>query len=110
MVYKIEWISEARMSLDTEMEYVFAEFGQNTLAKVYNDLMERVSQLQIFPRIGVRCEDLDYLGYEIRILHVKKVSVVYAIIDQTVRILYIWNNQQDPGRLLEVLKISSHDK
>ncbi len=39
-----------------------------------------------------------------------EVSVVYAIIDQTVRILYIWNNQQDHGRLLEVLKMSSHDK
>lgn len=110
MVYRIEWLDEARQSLDTEMEYVFAEFGQKTLVKAYNDLMERVSQLQIFPRIGVRCEDLDYHGYEIRMLHVKKVTVVYAIIDQTVQILYIWNNQRDPGRLVEVLKISSYDE
>lgn len=79
MVYNIEWLDDARSSLDAEMEYVFAEFGRNTLSKVYNNLMERVSQLQIFPRIGVRCEDLDYRGYEIRMLYVKKVSVVYAI-------------------------------
>lgn len=103
MVYNIEWLDDARSSLDAEMEYVFAEFGRNTLSKVYNNLMERVSQLQIFPRIGVRCEDLDYRGYEIRMLYVKKVSVVYAITDQTIKILYIWNNQQDPGRLGEVL-------
>lgn len=103
MVYNIEWLDEARSSLDAEMEYVFAEFGRNTLSKVYNNLMERVSQLQIFPRIGVRRDDLDYRGYEIRMLHVKKVSVVYAITDQTIKILYIWNNQQDPERLGEVL-------
>ncbi len=103
MVYNIEWLDEARWSLDAEMEYVFAEFGKKTLAKVYDDLMERVSQLAIFPRIGVHREDLDYHGYEIRMLHVKKLSVVYTIIDKTVMILYIWNNLQDPNRLAEVL-------
>lgn len=105
MIYNIEWLDEARVSLDAEMEYVFAEFGRNILVKVYNDLMERVSQLQIFPRIGVRCEDLDYRGYEMRMLHVKKVSVAYAIIDHTVRILYIWNNQQDPKHLAGMLGV-----
>ena len=103
MVYNIEWLDEARWSLDAEMEYVFAEFGKKTLAKVYDDLMERVSQLAIFPRIGVHREDLDYHGYEIRMLHVKKLSVVYTIIDKTLMILYIWNNLQDPNRLAEVL-------
>ena len=105
MIYNIEWLDEARSSLDAEMEYVFAEFGRNTLTRVYNDLMERVSQLQIFPRIGMRREDLDYRGYEMRMLHVKKVSVVYAITEHTVKILYIWNNQQDPERLAEVLGV-----
>ena len=38
-----------------------------------------------------------------RMLHVKKVSVVYAIIGQTVQILYVWNNLQDPKRLAKVL-------
>ncbi len=103
MVYNIEWLDEARWSLDAEMEYVFAEFGQETLAKVYDNLMERVSQLQVFPRIGVRREDLDYQGYEMRMLHVKKISVVYAIVETRILILYIWNNQQDPERLAEVL-------
>ena len=36
MVYNIEWLDEARWSLDAEMEYVFAEFGKKTLAKVVN--------------------------------------------------------------------------
>ena len=65
--------------------------------------MERVSQLQIFPRIGVHREDLDYHGYEIRMLHVKVISVVYTIVDDRILILNIWNNQQDPKRLAEVL-------
>lgn len=103
MAYNIKWLDEARGALNAEMEYVFAEFGKNTLAKVYDDLMERVSQLEIFPRIGVHCEDLDYHGYEIRMLHVKKLSVVYTIVDKSIIILYIWNNQQDPERLAEVL-------
>ena len=65
------WLDEARQSLDAEMEYVYAEFGQLTLAKVYDDLMKRVSQLQTFPKIGVRCEDLDYQGFEMRMLQKK---------------------------------------
>ena len=32
MVYEIIWLDEARTSLDAEMEYVYAEFGQHTLA------------------------------------------------------------------------------
>ncbi|MBR4912642.1 MAG: type II toxin-antitoxin system RelE/ParE family toxin [Bacteroidales bacterium] len=103
MRYKIIWLDEARLSLDAEMEYVYAEFGQQTLVNVYNDLMERVFQLQTFPRIGIRCEDLDYHGYEIRLLNMKKVTVVYAIVSKTVQILYIWNNQQDPNRLARML-------
>ena len=105
MAYKILWLDEARQSLDTEMEYVYAEFGQITLAKVYDDLMRRVSQLQTFPKIGVRCEDLDYHGYEMRMLHVKKITIVYAIINNTIEILYVWNNQQDPNRLGKVLGV-----
>ena len=73
------------------------------MAKVYDDLMKRVSQLQTFPKIGVRCEDLDYQGYEMRMLHIKKVTIVYAIVNNTIEILYVWNNQQDPNRLGKVL-------
>lgn len=99
MTYKIIWLDEARISLDAEMEYVNAKFGQHTLAKVYDDLMDRVSQLQTFPRIGIRCEDLDYRGYEMRMIHVKKVTILYAIVQESVQILYVWNNQQDLNKL-----------
>jgi plasmid stabilization system protein ParE len=103
MAYEIIWLDEARKSLDAEMEYVFSNFGLLTLSEVYDDLHERVEQLKLFPRIGVRHEDLDYHGYVMRMLHVKKVSIVYAIIGQTVQILYVWNNLQDPKRLAKVL-------
>ena len=103
MVYEIKWIAEARESLNLEMDYVFVEFGRQALDKAYNTLMERVEQLRIFPRLGVRCGDLDYRGYEIRMLHVKKVSVVYTIIENSVQILYVWNNQRDSGRMAEIL-------
>lgn len=107
MAYEITWLDEARISLDAEMEYVYAEFGRHTLEKVYNDMMKRVSQLQNFPRIGIRCEDLDYHGYEMRLLNMKKVSIVYAIVYNTIQILYVWNNQQDPNRLARVLELTS---
>jgi plasmid stabilization system protein ParE len=103
MLYNIEWLDDARTSLDAEMEYVYAEFGLAALRKFYGDLLERVSQLQVFPRIGIRCRNLDYRGYEMRILHVKKISVVYSIVGDTILILYIWNNRQDPEQLAKVL-------
>lgn len=103
MAYEIIWLDEAQKSLDAEMEYVFSNFGLLTLSEVYENLHARVDQLKMFPRIGVRHEDLDYHGYEMRMLHVKKVSVVYAIIGQTVQILYVWNNLRDSKRLAKVL-------
>jgi hypothetical protein len=47
MAYKIIWLDEARRSLDAEMEYVYAEFGQLKLAKVYDDLMLNVFRIKI---------------------------------------------------------------
>ena len=102
MAYEIIWLDEARKSFDAEMEYVYSNFGLLTLSEVFDNLHERVNQMKLFPRIGVRHEDLDYHGYEIRMLHVKKVSVVYAIIGQTVQNLYVWNNWRDPKRIAKV--------
>ena len=33
MLYNIEWLDDARTSLDAEMEYVYAEFGLAALRK-----------------------------------------------------------------------------
>lgn len=35
----------------------------------------------------------------------KKVTIVYAIVNNTIEILYVWNNQQDPNRLGMVLGV-----
>ena len=51
------------------------------------------------PRWNMYMPNLDYHGYEMRMLNVKKVTIVYAIVQETVQILYVWNNQQDPNRL-----------
>lgn len=80
MAYEIIWLDEARRSLDAGMEYVYSNFGFLALSEVYDDLHERVNQLKMLLRIGVRHEDLDYHDYEMCMLHVKKVSIVYAII------------------------------
>ena len=64
MAYEIIWLDEARKSLDAEMEYVFSNFGLLTLSEVYDNIHTRVDQLKVFPRIGVRHENLDYHGYE----------------------------------------------
>ena len=83
MAYEIIWLDKARRSLDAGMEYVYSNFGFLALSEVYDDLHERVNQLKMLLRIGVRHEDLDYHGYEMRMLHINKVSAVYAIIGQT---------------------------
>ncbi len=108
MDYEIKWLAEARESLNAEMEFVFVEFGRTTLEKSYHTLMERVSQLQMFPRLGVRCEDLDYHGYEIRMLHVRKISIVYTIVENIVQILYVWNNQRDPGLMAKIVGLQQN--
>lgn len=95
MALKHQWHDQARIELDETMAYVFREFGERTAETVYVEVEKRVRQLCAFPDSGMRYKDLFYNDKEVRILHMRKSSIIYCHDDVTVFILAFWNNRND---------------
>ena len=104
MVYKYRWLSEALDDMFNEIDYVAKEFGLKTARQVENRVHERILQLCQFPYSGVRYEeDVLYKGYEVRILHIRQISLIYSFDEEMITLIAVWNNYQNPNSLNEVI-------
>ena len=104
MAYKYRWLSEALDDMSNEIDYVAKEFGLKTARKVENRVHKRVLQLSQFPCTGVRYdEDLLYHGYEIRVLHIRQISLIYSFDGEMITLIAVWNNYQNPNQLSETI-------
>lgn len=104
MAYKYRWLSEALDDMSKEIDYVVKEFGLKTARKVENCVHERVLQLCQFPYSGERYEeDVLYNDHEVRVLHIRQISLVYSFDNEVVTLIAVWNNYQNPERLNEVI-------
>jgi plasmid stabilization system protein ParE len=109
MAYKYRWLSEALDDMSNEIDYVAKEFGLKTARQVENRVHERVLQLCQFPNSGVRYEeDILYNGQEVRVLHIRQLSLIYSFDNEIITLIAVWNNYQNPDRLNEV--INSREK
>ena len=95
MALRHRWHSRAETEFDETLAYVFREFGERPAEKVYVEVEKRIRQLCIFPDSGLRYKDLYYNGKEVRILHMRKSSIIYCHDDKTLFILAFWNNRND---------------
>lgn len=95
MALRHRWHSRAEIELNETLAYVFREFGERSAEKVYVEVEKRVKQLCIFPDSGLRYKDLYYNGKEVRILHMRKSSIIYCHDTETLFILAFWNNRND---------------
>lgn len=95
MALRHQWLSQAETELNETLSYVFREFGKRSAEKVYMEVVERVGWLCSFPDLGVRYKDLYYKGKEVRILHMRKSSIVYCHDDEKLFVLAFWNNRND---------------
>jgi len=65
MASEIEWIESALKDLDQEIEYVNNEFGYLVAQKVYQKIMDHIGLLASFPKIGMKYEDMTFMGNDI---------------------------------------------
>ena len=103
MALRHRWHSQARMELDETLAYVFREFGEKSAEKVYVEVEKRVNQLCAFPDSGMRYKDLFYNDKEVRILHMRKSSIIYCHDDEMLYILAFWNNRNNDANATEML-------
>ena len=104
MAYKYRWLAEALDDMSNEIDYVAKEFGLRAAKRVENRVHERVLQLCQFPYSGVRYEeDVLYNGHEVRVLHIRQISLIYSFDNEMITLIAIWNNYLNPKRLSEVI-------
>lgn len=103
MALKHRWHREAETEFAETLDYVFREFGAKSAEKVYVEVGQRVRQLCTFPDSGLRYKDLYYNGSEVRILHMRKSSIIYCHNEETVFVLAFWNNRTDDALISTML-------
>lgn len=104
MVCKYRWLDQALDDLEQEVGYVFYEFGVASARKAEATIHERVTQLCSFPHLGMTYEELKYNGNEVRILHIKQVSLIYSIEDEMITLIALWNNRRDEKMLKTMIE------
>ena len=103
MALKHRWHKQAEKEFAETLSYVFQEFGTRSAEKLYGEVQQRVVQLCSFPDSGMRYKDLFYQGKEVRILHMRKSSIIYCHDDKTIFILAFWNNRNDDTSATDLL-------
>lgn len=103
MALRHKWLKEAQQELESTLDYVFREFGERTVHKVYSNVSSRINLLQANPNAGLRYRDLSYMGNEVRISHMKRISIIYCYDEDTLYILAFWNNRSDDTFIADIL-------
>jgi hypothetical protein len=57
----------------------------------------------VYSPIVVRYEGLYYKESEVRALHIRQISIIYCLDDEVITLIAVWNNYQNPDRLLEIV-------
>lgn len=103
MALRHRWIKEARQEFESTLDYVLHEFGVQSLQKVYSEVSRHIKLLQDFPNAGMRYRNLSYKGNDVRILHMKRSSIIYCYDEETLYILAFWNNRCDDSITVDIL-------
>ena len=105
MVYKYRWLHQALDDMAQEIEYVRDEFGLRAAQRMEARVRQGVGQLCQFPYSGVRYEeDVFYKGQEVRVLHLRQISVIYSVEDEMITLIAVWNNYQNPNKPNEIIQ------
>lgn len=105
MALKHKWIKEAQQELESTLDYVLREFGEQAVQKSYSKVLMRINLLRAFPNAGMRYRDLLYKGNEVRISHMKRSSIIYCYDEETLYILAFWNNRGDDSLIEDILSV-----
>ena len=103
MACNYRWLDKALDDMSQEIGYVFSQFGVKAAQRAEARIHDGVRQLCQFPNSGVRYEEMSYKGSPVRILHLRQISLIYAVEDELITIIAVWNNFQNPDHLRDVI-------
>lgn len=93
---KIIWSPRAKLDLFEVLDFYFKRNGTKNYSKKLNSAIRRsIKLLEKYSDIGVKSDVL-----HVRNLIVGDYSIFYEIKSETIEILAIWDNQQNPADFL----------
>ena len=104
MACKYRWLNQALDDMSREIGYVYTMFGVKAAQRAETRIHDRIQQLCLFPYSGVQYEDMLYKGNQVRVLHLRQISIIYSVEEELITIIAIWNNYQNPVLLRDVIE------
>jgi plasmid stabilization system protein ParE len=110
MAYRVKVSSSALADAEDGYLWMKEHASEAKAIKWYNGLVDTVSSLEDFPRIGALAPESDNLGIELRQLLYGKRSATYGILctlywedgEEIVRVHRIWHGARDRIRLTDL--------
>lgn len=100
-MHKIVWTPLAIDSLNQIYHFTVETWNENIAEKLLIQLDYKISQLSLNPLLGPKFEDSSFR----RILIHRNVSLFYKVNNDSVRLLLVWDNRQNPQSLTKTLKL-----
>jgi plasmid stabilization system protein ParE len=96
----IFWTDEAIYSLNSCVEFLELVWDEKTIEKFLDLIDEKIELISSNPEIGSMVFSTDNR----KLLIHENVSLYYKVDNSQLKILFIWDNRQDPKKLLRDLK------
>ena len=96
---RLEWTEDAVESFKSINEFVAGNWGDELALSLRKSIDFALNKLLTFPEMGYI-----FLNLRFRKLTIHKyVSIYYTIRSNQIKIIFFWDNWQDPKRLLDIL-------
>ena len=92
---KVIWIQPALDSLSDMWDYSVEYFGTRVASRTENDIFSAVDRLECFPHLDSVIEEISNDIREYRRINISKsLSVIYRIENDTIYIVFVWDNRR----------------
>lgn len=76
MALRFEFHPDARLDLIEQLDYVQQKFSLHDSERAFDKVMKGIAQLCDYPDTGILMPDVYYNNNEVRILHMRQLSIV----------------------------------
>ena len=98
---KVIWTDYAKLSLQDNLDFLEEQWGNNLKEEVIDLIDKRMNQVLENPNLAPTIKGTNYK----RLLIHKHLSLFYILEPETIKVLLVWDNRQNPNKLLQSLMI-----
>ena len=101
---EVIWSNIATKHLESILEYVENEFGENTAAKTLSKISDKVERLSSYPTSGIIDEKYSTSSYIVRHITIAPNIIYYLCYPDAIVIAAIVHSKQSPRTINSILK------